>query len=79
MHDKKEKFEQLIKRAIKDNNMEVLYMLVATLISADNNLTEEELTENCKDINILVEVLENYKDLQEIREMLIDYKNNIIL
>jgi hypothetical protein len=79
MNDEQKMFEKLVEKASKENNMEILYLLVMTLITADNNLTEEELTENCRQIDMLIEILENYKDLQEIRDMLIDYRSNITL
>lgn len=77
--DNKETFEQLLKEATKENNMEILYMLVMSLITLNNNLTQEELVENLKHIEMLIRAMEDYKDLQNLREKLINYRNNITL
>ena len=75
--DNKKTFEQLLKEATKENNMEILYMLVISLITSNNNLTQEELDENLKNIDMLIEIMKEYEELQNLRQKLINYRNNI--
>lgn len=49
------------------------------LVTADNNPIQEELDENCKKIDLLINDLEDYSNLKNLRDKLIYYRNNITL
>jgi hypothetical protein len=76
MSKEKELFKKIIDESIAENNMSTFYMLFVSLISYDNNMEESEIKENCRLIDILINLLNDYpnnKELQKNRRQLIEY------
>lgn len=76
--EERELFKNLINKSLQDDDMSVFNFVVGSLISADNNVTEEEIKKNCKSIQILIDVLSNYPEndkLHKNKQQLIQYNN----
>jgi len=71
--------KKFIKDMVEDaklNDMSTMYMFFVSLISYDNNLTNDEIKRNCEILNELIKVLSDYsdnKELQDIKEKAIKY------
>lgn len=71
-----ELFQDIINKSLEIDDMSVFNMMVVSLISSYNNVTEEEIEKNCNSIEILIEVLSKYSynnKLQKNRQQLIAY------
>jgi len=71
----KKAFKEIVDDAVL-NGMTTLYMVFVSLISYDNNLTEDEIKRNCGILDELIEILSYYpnnKELQDIKEKAIKY------
>jgi ribosomal protein L1 len=69
-------FTEMIEDALKNDNMMVVNMVFVSFISANNNITDEQIKENCESLIELVKVLKNYPDnekLQNLKEKAIKY------
>lgn len=74
--EERELFKNVIDQSLKMNDMVIFCILVASLITADNNVTEKEIKKNCKSIQILIDILNDYPsndELQKTRQQLIQY------
>lgn len=74
--EERELFKEIINKSLETNDMFLFNMFVASLISADNNQTDEEVKKNCKSIETLIDILGDYPDnekFQKNRQQLIDY------
>lgn len=72
----REIFKTIIDNSIKENEMFIFNMIIASMISYDNNITEEEIKENCRLIDVMIESIEEYTDnkrLQDVKGKLIEY------
>jgi hypothetical protein len=80
MSDKKEFFKNIIDKCLSNNDFTLFYILCAELVSADNNINEGCIKENCKLIDVLIDVLSEYKNfsnLQNMRNKLIEYNKGV--
>lgn len=71
-------FTEMIEDALKNDNMMVVNTFFISFISADNNITDEQIKENCESLIELTKVLENYPDnenLQNLKEKVIKYND----
>jgi ribosomal protein L1 len=69
-------FTEMIEDALKNDNMMVVNMVFVSFICANNNITDEQIKENCESLIELVKVLKNYPDnekLQNLKEKAIKY------
>jgi CO dehydrogenase/acetyl-CoA synthase delta subunit len=69
-------FTDMIEDALKNDNMMIVNMVFVSFISADNNITDKQIKENCESLIELIEVLNNYPNntsLQKIKDMAIKY------
>jgi len=73
-------FKELVDCAVKED-MAILYSTFISLISYDNNRTNEDIQNNCELLKSLINVLDNYPDnekLQDIKDKAIHYNKKYI-
>lgn len=76
MNNLRKFFTDMIEDALKNNNMMMVNMIFVSFISADNNITDKQIKENCEALIELIDVISNYPNnssLQKTREMAIKY------
>ena len=71
-------YKEIIDNALETGDFTVFYTITVALISADSNLTINDLDENIERIHNLIDVISQYnnEDLKNTKENLLKYLNN---